>query len=733
MLARGTRKRKKKSSTVSRIFLLVLTAVLIISGGIWGGSGANAEYVVPINEIPKLQKVGPLHADNKYPVWYKDSRGTKLQLCLEGGNPLCAFALEDLPDPLNPDAPFSLKDGKFPVEAFYQLASSEIDLPSGGRAVAVFALEAAWANEIVQDGDQIVFGRVRFRIDGLQTNGVYTISHPYGVDRFTAEVEDEDDPDVGEIRFVEDIGINGGFEGPKNSRIGTFLEWDEGAPEGYVGDPNIEHKVKNGYNGQNYFRIEGPGLEDVPEINQCKNTDGTVIPDCIQTDLFSLMGKRADNSGVDIARATYSTEAGNPNGTIDVFASTAEGDDEDIVVSGTGISQVQLKGSNGHYFARIHFDATKEPPELTVTNRSDTPDTVKTIKPVDKINASAKYTTEDDILTIHATSSDKIQMPKLTVDGFGDITDGNGILSIPIGINGEAPKYIPATITVKSTLNGQDLGSVTVPVEIMGGSFQPEAISVFAKADSEGVVGEEITLDGSASSGPIQSYLWTKTSGPDVTITDADKAVAKVTIPEPINEPLVFTLTVTGEDGSSASSSVTVNISRPIATPTVAEAGTHQTVNQGIEVTLDGSATSGATEYSWKLLSGPAPVSISGSNTVIAKFISPKKVGTWVFELTAIGPGGQSKDTVEVTTNPGTLSNISAQLRDSEWIVSGQSSVVGPGVTVTVSLGTFKATAMVDTTGAWRYRGSGPIVPNGTLITITSSSGATATTAIRTR
>ena len=108
---------------------------------------------------------------------------------------------------------------------------------------AAFALEAAWANEEVRDGDQIVFGRVRFRVDDLQIGKEYIITHPYGVDKIIATPEDKDETDVndpGEIRFVEDIGINGGFEGARKSRIGTFLEWDErdlGLPNGYAGDP----------------------------------------------------------------------------------------------------------------------------------------------------------------------------------------------------------------------------------------------------------------------------------------------------------------------------------------------------------------------------------------------------------------------------------------------------------------------------------------------------------------
>lgn len=726
MLPRGLTRKRKRISPLGRILLVLLSLVLIFSSGIFD---AEAKYLVPMDQIPKLQKVGPIHHDNGYPVWYKDHKGTKLQLCLDQNDPLCAMVPEDIPDPTKP---ISLEESNFPVEAFYQLAGSEIDLPNGGRAVATFALEAAWANEIVQDGDQIVFGRVRFRIDGLKANETYVITHPYGKDEFTAEVGDEDEPDAGEIRFVEDIGVQGGFEGPLKSRIGSFLEWDEGAPDGYVGDPNVDHKVKGGYhNGieeQNYFKIEGPGIgEGAPIANQCKDAQGNVIGDCIQTDLFSLMGKRADNSGVDIARATYSrnvAEDGTPidGGTIDVFASTAEGDDEDIVVSADGIDQVKLEGANGYYFARITFKGESPPALITVTNRSDTPDTVKTFKPVDKINATANYDVKSKTLTVNAVSSDKVSPPTLTLAGFNKSIPNTGLIidNLP---------YLPPNITVTSSRNDETMGSVTVPVEVDGEAFLSVPIQVIASADSDVVAGDEVILDGSKSSGQIKSYLWTQTSGPPVTLIDADKAVAKFTAPQPSepNATLVFALTITGTNDASAVSIVEIKLSAAVEQPTIADAGPAElTVNQGQSVTLDGSTSTGATEYSWKLISGD-PVTINGSNSAQATFTVPKKLGTWVFELTATGPGGPAKDTITIKSNPDSVSVILAELRGSEWRVDGTSSVFGPGVSVTIYLedatATRVGTASVDTFGTWRFRGIGPVIRQGQTITVKSSSG----------
>jgi hypothetical protein len=516
------------------IFLVAITIVLIVSSGIWGDSGAKAEYLVPMDKIPKLTKVGPIHEDNGYPVWYKDSKGTRLELCLDGSDPYCGFAAGEF-DPANPK--FSLKAGNFPEEAFYQLAGAEITMPSGGDAIATFALEAAWANEIVQDGDQIVFGRVRFRIDDLVVGQKYKITHPYGVDEIEAEPEDPDEPQgPGEIRFVEDIGIDGGFEGAKTSRIGTFLEWDtrEGLPDGYVGNPNVDHTIKNGYfNGeeeQNYFRIEGPGI----------GSDGTCGDDCIQTNLFSLMGKYATTAGVDVMRATYSQDTAG-SGTIDVFASTEEDKEYTIDVTGDGMSATTMRGTDGQYFGRVPFTGTI-PTEVVVTNRSDNPISTKKLKPVDHITGSVKYDTNSDTLIITAASSDKLNPPTLTAQGFGDIPPAGTLV-----INN--PAYIPPAITVNSSAKGSE----SLPVNVTADPSEANA------GTTQNVKqGSVVTLDGSASTN-AKTFNWQQLSGPAVTLKDGTTAKPTFTFPKQF-VPVSFKLTVTGFDGQTSTNESIVTI-----------------------------------------------------------------------------------------------------------------------------------------------------------------------------
>lgn len=662
----------------------------------------NAEYGIPLEDIPKLKQVGPI-GEYGYPAWFRDSQGNRNELCLDFENPLCALPIEEIP---NPAEPFSIEKGNFPEEAFYQLAGAELDLPNGGRAVATFALEAAWANEIVQQGDQIVFGRVRFRIDGLVTGGKYTITHPYGIDTFTAVAADERDPsEGGEIRFVEDIGVQDPFEGPMKSRIGTFLRWDPAvapaAPDGYVGDPDVNHKVIGGVNGQNYFKIQGPGLG-----NNCGNN-------CtIQTDEFSLSGKIATNSGVDVVRATYSRSVdadGNPKvgGTVDVFAFTEEDKEYTLQVTGAGDKPVPMKGTQGKYFARVTFTGDT-PPDLTVTNTTDNPDSVKIVKPVDTIvepRALYRSDLKPQEIIITASSSDTLNKPELTVPEFGDLTLADGKLVI------ESPTFIPPYITIKSKKGG----TVTIPVEVVGAPVNPPIAD--AGADQTVKAGDMVTLDGSKSVGDFdtEKIMWefiSSSTGYKEVVLDKANTLAPSFKAEQGMGTLEFKLTLTGPNGDVDSSTVKVTVEDAVLAPEAIIVAPNLPVTQGSEVTLDASGSKNAIEYSWKQTDGPK-VTLNLADTKKPKFNYPKEFKPITLQLTVKGVDGSTHTKeVTLTTKSERIAITGAEYRGGEWRIDGTSDVKGPGVTVTIYLGDpssnqIIAKVAVDTLGAWRYRGTG--------------------------
>ena len=71
--------REKGITLNKRLFLVLLSFLVIFSSGIFLGS-TEAEV---ISAGPKLKQVGPINESNGFPVWYKDSNGVKLQLCLD--------------------------------------------------------------------------------------------------------------------------------------------------------------------------------------------------------------------------------------------------------------------------------------------------------------------------------------------------------------------------------------------------------------------------------------------------------------------------------------------------------------------------------------------------------------------------------------------------------------------------------------------------------------------------
>jgi serine protease len=92
----------------------------------------------------------------------------------------------------------------------------------------------------------------------------------------------------------------------------------------------------------------------------------------------------------------------------------------------------------------------------------------------------------------------------------------------------------------------------------------PVAPEADAGGDRAAMRGSAVTLDGTASSDPdgnIVSFAWTQTAGPTVTLTNADQAQVSFTAPD-LADPtdLEFELTVTDNDGLSASDSVTITV-----------------------------------------------------------------------------------------------------------------------------------------------------------------------------
>src|SRR5262249_38274078 len=127
-----------------------------------------------------LAGFGPLNQYH-YPSYYVDQAGLALDHCnsVEAVHPFCAPPDFGPPEGRPFDAPPDVTTGNFWTEQFYFRGLASTPTPIG-EALLVLAVEGVWDNatEAIIDGDQLVFSRIRVRIDipNLPSNvGLYTV------------------------------------------------------------------------------------------------------------------------------------------------------------------------------------------------------------------------------------------------------------------------------------------------------------------------------------------------------------------------------------------------------------------------------------------------------------------------------------------------------------------------------------------------------------------------------
>ncbi|MGY3572470.1 glycosyl hydrolase family 18 protein [Vibrio paucivorans] len=170
---------------------------------------------------------------------------------------------------------------------------------------------------------------------------------------------------------------------------------------------------------------------------------------------------------------------------------------------------------------------------------------------------------------------------------------------------------------------------------LSGGPIDPVNQKPVAVAGSDQTVTgpASVALDGSASKdtdGTIASYVWAQTAGTAVTLSGANSAQASFDVAEVAQvETLTFSLTVTDNDGASATDTVVVTVNPkdlpPVNTPPVASVSAPANVSAGDVVVVDASASADADgdalTYSWAIPAGlEATVQGSSVSFVAAEY-----------------------------------------------------------------------------------------------------------------
>ena len=468
----------RRAVTVGAVIALAATAA----------ATANAVVQDPPGRAGSLVSFGPL-MDNGFPTSYKDSNGVRLEACITAADPLCAAAA--VPGVYDPNLPLSFPTN-FPSEFFYQLSSAVLPVNAANPTEKLLVetnLEGGFAPPGTPvAGQQQVFARVRIKDVNVPNGTTWRITHPYGVDEITAGANGK--PGINE---TTDVGaIPGQFGAALGGRVGPFLKWDPNfapaAPAGYIGDPGTLHEVTGSPYNTNYIKVEQ------------KNPDGSYTLIGQWNNLFSLQGRLAVNSGVDVDAAYFS--GGDTGGFLDVYASSDAG--QAIVVSANaalGTPATPMREMQGRYYARIAVN-TKIPAgtQIEVVNTGDKPVAKKTFTIQDQVAiTSATYNADSQDLTVQATSTDLesgVDTPVLTAVGFGST------LPVPL-VNGQAtfPNVTapPPVVKVTSSAGGSDTSTLTTS----GAGFGALApVAQFATPPTV-QVGQPVPLDGTASIGTI--------------------------------------------------------------------------------------------------------------------------------------------------------------------------------------------------------------------------------------
>lgn len=237
-----------KASPLKKALLAAFAALMLSTAALAPQAGAQ---VAPVDQ----RAVSGENEANGLPVSYTDARGHKAFQCLSD-QALCA--IED-PNAID--------------EVVYWAGGASMPVGKAdarglqGQASLVMSVEGAFDPDA--GGAPITGGLIQVRADGLRANTVYKVSHPYG--NFQVRTNDRGQfPRNANKTLVEHgcdiaLGEECDFGLALGSKVfNNFLRWDTGAPAGYYGDPEVNHKVvgslvKNAAGKpQNYFRIEGP-------------------------------------------------------------------------------------------------------------------------------------------------------------------------------------------------------------------------------------------------------------------------------------------------------------------------------------------------------------------------------------------------------------------------------------------------------------------------------------------
>ncbi len=691
-------------------------------------------------------------ATGGFPKYYQDTTGLALDICLprpglERTPIRCIMA--DLP---NPNAAISFPNN-FPDEAFWWTGETTLglDVDNGVQkeALLVLALEAAFANEVPAEGEQVAFSRIRLRINE-PTPGHYKVTHPYGTEEFDVAVGDR------RVFMTDDFGdfATGDFSRAGKGRLGPFLlpadapggnplppvsvTLEDGSVRQYIADAADENVVTGSPHGTNYFEIEFTDLNGVTQT--------------FRTETFNIGGRIYNgplDSDTTIQRASYSKD--NSGYTLDVHVKAKQALGQAAPVfkvfadNMPGATLVKSPSSNSDFYGRIKVTGGK-PNNIYVSDLRESPNRLFSAKVVDVVKVKrAVYDATTQTLHVAAESSDKgSNQPVLTVTGSDQSVPYGGHCDHDGNLNVNLPQP-PEKVFVNSSEGG--IGELAVVTEGVAAATVenliavndlgvPGAIDVMSNDTTTGAVQVNIVQNSYPNNGTVflPEFGTVTVSGNTVTYTQTKPGTGTDT----------FSYYLTDAAGNVSNiAKVSVNLSpinlSPVATPDFGS------VSANSSVTIDVLENDSDPEGSALTISSVSSAAAAIVNNKIVYTAPAGSGGTQQTFTYTVSDADGAQATANVTvsvTQPVTVAIALAELRTSknQWRVSGSVNPAFVGMTVKVYVdlngnGTVEATdrlvgetlgldAADAAAGAWDFRSTtAPAAANNARILAVSSLG----------
>lgn len=241
-------------------------------------------------------------------------------------------------------------------------------------------------------------------------------------------------------------------------------------------------------------------------------------------------------------------------------------------------------------------------------------------------------------------------------------------------LSGPSPSTLDTPDSATTNAGGLTEGSysfeLTVTDDSLAISKDTVVVTVKVNQPPTAAAGNDIFLTLPASSvqlnatgsvdpdGSIASYSWSELSGP-ATYTISDSTAIKPTISGLTKGVYTVLLTVTDNQGATASDTLIITVYPPRNTPPIANAGPDQTiVLPASSVVLNGTASKDndgiITTWHWRQLSGPSTATLGTPDSATTNAGS-LVAGTYSFELAVTDDSlAVARDTMNVTVSTGT-------------------------------------------------------------------------------